>query len=81
MIAFIIFIYVLVGTLSAFTNLGKWFFNSAVWCIPLLPFMVIYYLIKGDAQKRSEAIMVCKVMLVLCVIMFILWAIITAFQN
>ena len=81
MIAFIIFIYVLVGTLSAFTKFGSWFFNSGIWFIPFLPFIIIYYLIKGDAQKRSEAIIVCKGMLVLCVIMFILWAIITAFQN
>ena len=60
MIAFIVFIYIVTAAFSTLFNSGKWFVNSTVWAIPLLPFMVVYFLISGDEKKRSESLMICK---------------------
>ncbi|MFZ4548113.1 MAG: hypothetical protein ACOYN4_11790 [Bacteroidales bacterium] len=73
MITVIIFVYVLVGGLSLFSGIGKWLFNSYIWAITMLPFMVAYYLIKGDEKKRAEAIDVCKLFLVLTAVFFIVY--------
>jgi hypothetical protein len=53
-------IYMLVGGVSAVTNFGRWLFSSWLIGIVFLPFAIIYYLIYGDAQKRSEAIDILK---------------------
>ena len=68
MLFVIIGIYILIGGVSAASNFGRSLFNSTIWAIPFLPFMVIYYLVKGDKKKRAEAIIICKSTFLLVVI-------------
>jgi hypothetical protein len=81
MIILIVGIYVFIGVISAFSNLGKWVFGSFLWAIPLLPFMIIYYLIYGDATKRSEAKSLIKLLLFLAGLYCMLYLIILAIQT
>jgi hypothetical protein len=78
---FFLGIYLVVGGVSAVTNFGRWLFSSWLIGILFLPFMIIYYLIYGDAKKRTEAIAILKGGLVLGVIYLITVGTIMLFQN
>lgn len=71
MLEIILGIYFIIGFSSAFTNLGKWLFSSPLLAIPLLPFMIIYFLIKGDSVRRKEALSLILTLVILLVISFI----------
>jgi hypothetical protein len=45
MLSFIITVYITIGVVSSFAHLGKWFFGSTIWAIPLIPFIVMHKLI------------------------------------
>jgi len=72
MILLILGIYIFIGVVSAFSNFGKWIFSSPLLAIPLLPFMIIYYLIRGDSVKLAEAVSLSITLVVLFVISFII---------
>lgn len=65
-------IYMFVGGVSAVTNFGRWLFSSWLIGIIFLPFAIIYFLIYGDLQKRSEAIDVLKLGGVLAILYLVM---------
>lgn len=77
MLLFILTIYITIGVVSAFTHLGKFIFNSMIWAIPLLPFMIIYYLINGDSKKRAEAF---SLIITLVVLYFFMYFVVISIQ-
>jgi hypothetical protein len=74
---FLLGIYLVVGGFSAITNFGRWLFSSWLIGILFLPFMIIYFLIYGDEQKKKEAISLLG-LIPLC---FIVYFIILIIQN
>lgn len=72
MITIILIIYIMVIGVSALFNSMKWLVNSSILFLPLIPFMVGYYLIFGDEKKRAEALIICKAFLLFAAIYFVL---------
>lgn len=60
MLEMLIIIYIVVGSASAVTNLGNWIFKSKIFALPFVPFLITYYLIKGDKTQKKEAVLVLK---------------------
>lgn len=60
MLATLLVFYLVVGSASAFSNLGKWIFKSNFIGYLFLPFMTVYFLLFGDLQQRKEALSVLK---------------------
>ncbi|NCC74187.1 MAG: hypothetical protein EOM06_12400 [Sphingobacteriia bacterium] len=79
MLMLILIIYITIGVVSTFTHLGKWIFSSMIWAVPLLPFMIIYFLVFGDSQKKSEAIFLLKFIAVLAGLYLFLVLLFSAF--
>jgi len=71
MLLFLLGVYIFIGVTSAFTNFGRWIFSSPLLAIPLLPFMIVYYLINGDSKKRKEAFSLTTTFLVLFVVIYL----------
>lgn len=60
MLELLFIIYLVVGSLSAATNLGNWLFKSKILALPFVPFVIVFYLIKGDKQQKQEAVVILK---------------------
>jgi len=66
MLTTIVSIYIIVGVTSAISNLGKWIYNSSFLGYLFLPFMVLYFITLGDAQKKKEAKIILLFLFTVC---------------
>lgn len=75
MLTVLIYLYATIGITAALTHLGRFILKSNILAIPFMPFMVIYFLVFGDKKRRYEAIMICKGLLVLCILFLAIYLI------
>lgn len=75
----ILFIYLLIGSVSAVTNFFKSI--SPIGFILFFPFMLINYLIFGTKEKKKEAIIISKGLLVVCILYFVMVEFIICLKN
>jgi hypothetical protein len=60
MVAAVIFIYVSLGLISAFTNISKSGALSYGLAVLFFPFMILHALIMGTRTKKAEAAVILK---------------------